>query len=122
MSENDEDVNVEDTILTPKITLSQGLKAVETALLYFEQDASKRSITYGSGNFEQRLSDEDYARAGIPTSTPRQFEAFEPRQIYCASVKWAALWLISLCRHGKSSNVDPFYWWHHLVVAPSSKF
>ncbi|GFX58633.1 hypothetical protein TNCV_418121 [Trichonephila clavipes] len=36
MLEKDEDVNVEDTLQTPKISLSERLKIVETALQYFE--------------------------------------------------------------------------------------
>ncbi|GFW21612.1 hypothetical protein TNCV_4281271 [Trichonephila clavipes] len=38
MPENDEDVNV--AVQTPKISHSEGLKAAETALQYFEQGMS----------------------------------------------------------------------------------
>ncbi|GFX99656.1 hypothetical protein TNCV_3053131 [Trichonephila clavipes] len=37
MPENDEDVNVGNTVQTPKISLSEELKDIETALQYFEQ-------------------------------------------------------------------------------------
>ncbi|GFV39924.1 hypothetical protein TNCV_1808361 [Trichonephila clavipes] len=62
MTENDEDVNVEDTLQTPKISRSEGLKSVETTLRYFEQGAmitdllflhhlrnkaTKRNVVYG---------------------------------------------------------------------------
>ncbi|GFT14435.1 hypothetical protein TNCV_4004111 [Trichonephila clavipes] len=36
LPENDEDVNFEDTLQTPKISHSEGLKAVEITLQYFE--------------------------------------------------------------------------------------
>ncbi|GFS49703.1 hypothetical protein TNCV_4344171 [Trichonephila clavipes] len=36
MSENDEDINVEDTVQTPKISHNEGLKAVNPTLQYFE--------------------------------------------------------------------------------------
>ncbi|GFS47286.1 hypothetical protein TNCV_4862611 [Trichonephila clavipes] len=40
MPENNEDVNVEDTIQTPKISHNERLKAVETSLQYFEQQGA----------------------------------------------------------------------------------
>ncbi|GFV70222.1 hypothetical protein TNCV_843411 [Trichonephila clavipes] len=47
MSENDEDVNFEDTVQTPKISHRGGLKAVETSLQYFElQDASVMDLLF----------------------------------------------------------------------------
>ncbi|GFW86561.1 hypothetical protein TNCV_4333451 [Trichonephila clavipes] len=44
MPENNEDVNIEGTVRTPKTTHSEGLKAVEASLQYFElQSASEKN-------------------------------------------------------------------------------
>ncbi|GFR09827.1 jerky protein homolog-like [Trichonephila clavata] len=40
ISENDADIKVEDPVQTPKISHSEGLKAVETTLQYFEQQGA----------------------------------------------------------------------------------
>ncbi|GFT93002.1 hypothetical protein TNCV_2500221 [Trichonephila clavipes] len=40
MPENGEDDNVEDIVQIPKLSHSEGVKAVETILRYFEQGAS----------------------------------------------------------------------------------
>ncbi|GFT91451.1 hypothetical protein TNCV_4286061 [Trichonephila clavipes] len=54
MPENDEDVNVEDTKPTLKISHSEGIKAVETTLQYFaQQGASVMDLL-----FLRRLYDE----------------------------------------------------------------
>ncbi|GFU25280.1 hypothetical protein TNCV_1739301 [Trichonephila clavipes] len=45
MPETDDDVNVEDTVQTPKISHSQELTAVEIALQYFEQQAAVLDIS-----------------------------------------------------------------------------
>ncbi|GFU24028.1 DUF4817 domain-containing protein [Trichonephila clavipes] len=64
MLENNEDVNVEDTVQTPKVSRSEGLKTVETVLQYFEQSASVIDLMFFS-----RLSDEAAKRRVQPGST-----------------------------------------------------
>ncbi|GFX33520.1 hypothetical protein TNCV_1931871 [Trichonephila clavipes] len=46
MVENYEDINVEETVQTPKISHSEGLKAVEAILQYFEQGASVMDLRF----------------------------------------------------------------------------
>ncbi|GFW72193.1 hypothetical protein TNCV_702301 [Trichonephila clavipes] len=67
--ENNEDVNVEDTIKTPKISHSEGLKAIENNLHYFEQGASIIDFLLirrpGEEAAKRRSSTEDYRTLSI---------------------------------------------------------
>ncbi|GFV75293.1 hypothetical protein TNCV_1481391 [Trichonephila clavipes] len=65
MPENDEDVDVEGTIQTSKISHTGGLKAVEASLQYFEQGAS--AVT--PNNLDDPLVDRDRLNAR-PGSMP----------------------------------------------------
>ncbi|GFU95777.1 hypothetical protein TNCV_3646591, partial [Trichonephila clavipes] len=70
--DNDEDLNIEDSVQTPKISHSEGLKVIETAFQHFERhepsvmdivflrrlrdEATKCRVLYGEDNTTLRIS------------------------------------------------------------------
>ncbi|GFT66405.1 hypothetical protein TNCV_3208461 [Trichonephila clavipes] len=79
--ENAEDVNVEDTEQTPKISHIEGPKAVETSLRYFEQGASVMDLL-----FLRRLRDETAKHAACRVLHVQQRQSAECPAVYITTL------------------------------------